>query len=84
MTKIIISTRRYGEGYIARAHGFGIQASSTMSALWAARRCAMRCKLGRKAEVNTNDWDSAGITLDPVADGTYLASYESTQSTPSN
>ncbi len=84
---VITVTARSGT-YIARAAGYGVTASCTMSELEAARACAIRLKYGRPAHLvlPRRPWPDHGITLveSPGSAGTiWIATWHELSSTPS-
>lgn len=54
--------------YIARAAGWGVTASCTVSPLWAARAVALKLKYGRQLDKTLRCalWQSHGITIEEV------------------
>lgn len=69
----IIDVRYYGGAYVARAVGMKVRATSTHSALWAARQCAMRAAYG--PSVGRREWAESGLVLEEITPSTWLARY---------
>lgn len=67
----IIAVRYYGRAYVARAVGMKVRATSTHSALYAARQCAVRAAYG--PSVGRRAWAEYGLVLEEIAPHTWLA-----------
>lgn len=78
MSTAIIHTREQGgQGYTARAQGYGLTSHCTSDPQRAIERVALKCKhFPAKPDVSKMDFAASGIRLQRIASQTYQATWE--------